>query len=113
MVPGATGDYHEATLYRLVLAIQPNLDFFQGEVGQALEQVSQGGCDVSVIGGVQDSSRAGPGQPALTGPAEGWTRRLQGPFTPQPFCGFMIRHPLEDTMHFLTNLLAPGREAVA
>lgn len=108
MVTGAADNYHEATICHLALVIQPNLDFFHDEVGQALQQVAQRGCDVSVLGGVQDSSRAGPVQPALTGPAGGWARHLQGPFQPQPFCCFMMRHPLEDTTGFLMTLLAPG-----
>ena len=43
MVTGAADDYHEATICHLVLVIQPNLDFFHDEVGQALQQVAQRG----------------------------------------------------------------------
>lgn len=92
----------------LVLVIWPNLDFFQ----QALEWVAQKGCHVSIIGGTWDLGRASPVQPFLTGPVGGWTEHLQGPSQPQPSYGFMMKHPPEDTTHFLVTLLAPGHSGL-
>ena len=55
----------------------------------ALEQAAQGGCGVSLSGGIQDLPGQGPVQPALGDPASAeeldqMTHR--GPFQPLPFC---------------------------
>jgi len=43
--------------------------FFYREGNQALEQVSQRRCGVSVLGDIKKPYGYGPGQPALGGPA--------------------------------------------
>lgn len=62
--------------------------FFFCEDGQTLEQVAQRGCEASTCGAIQ-SMTAGPGQPALGGPAcAGQLNQMasRGLFPPQPSC---------------------------
>ncbi|KAK4828607.1 hypothetical protein QYF61_000059 [Mycteria americana] len=60
------GSGHKLKHRRLCLNFRKHFFF---EVDQALEEVAQGGCSVSILGDTQKWSGHGPGQPALADPA--------------------------------------------
>jgi len=65
------------------------------EVGEALEQVAQGGCGCPIPGGIQSWAGCGSGQPGqvVGDPAHGRaveTRYHCCPFQPRPFYDFFF-----------------------
>ena len=89
----------------------PGNIFFYCEGDQALAQVSQRGCEVSIIGGVQKLPGHGPGKHALGCPPwVGWLNQTtsRGPLQPQPFCDSVKNYlSLDFDWEILINCLFP------
>ena len=85
------GNGHKLKNGKFSLNIKETLCHYEGD--QAVPQIAQGGCGVSIVGDTQNSSGHGLGHPALGGSI--WAGGLdqmtsRGPFQPQPFCDSLL-----------------------